>query len=1714
MKTATFLIFPFAIWALPQSPDVIAGTLDCRVQSPEVLEIVVSDQAIIEWREFSIGANETTRFYQPNESSIVLNHVLSDVPSQLMGRLESNGQVILVNTSGILVGKEAQIHTGSFIASSLDVNREVFLSSGILQFSGNGEGIIKNEGMIASKNESFLIGPLVENQGSITSQKAAGMMAVHAVEWGSQKVYVKTAWAEEENPFAGAFVSPTYLRNSGTISVEGGSIWLLGDYLHIQNSSEILADGENGGGQIWIGGDFQGQNGSMKNAAMSYIEPGALISASALQQGDGGRVILWADEETSFYGSVLAKGATGKGGFAEISGAKSLVFQGTFDGSSFSGLPGELLLDPNNITISTGATTNGPFPVGGTCFDGTTPIGTCHPASVGTQPAVLNTAELTASLAAGNSVTVQTNPLAVGGNGDITLANAVTIPNGSGSLTLNASRNINLNAALTSNNATTTTDITLTAAGAITTAAAGTITFGAGTTGQLNLTGATITTNGAITSQSTGAITLTSAGIAAIHANIQSTTGAVSVIACGNITIQPITTFVPVAVGSQNALTTVRTTGDLSILGGIGMFQASAQIGYFPPSGANSSGSIDVECRNLFLTAGTPANHNSAIIGHGQFNLSNNIAPTNFAFTTTGANITVNASGNIALNSTVNPPAFRAEALIGHGCNAPNPTVGSCNQDGNISVTSGGNITLFSSGGGCFAGIGHLMGIDIGGVGGTITTLSGNISVMTNGNLSFSSGNLSNSDPVFIGHTSFGFKTQNLTGNITVCTGGNLSMVPGNSPGPYTIGHYTAVAPPAPIVTGIYEISVGGNLIMTAPVWPAAAPNAFYIGGMLCSGTNGTDPIQNVRMSMVVQGNATLTSQILIQASNASNFGIGFKTATPSTSSLNLIVGGNLTVNGPQNTTIGCRGDLAPLGQGDCNIAVGGNFDFISTNTNNDRSCVGAYTGGVTRIFAGGRVFGTSPDIVAQQLRFGFLSTRTAGTFSNAVDIRAGTDIQIPNAITTTGVAPNSYIRFLAAHAFTSGELWNLTAQTICGGQTITPNLNLTCSGTSTQGCATAPINFNITSPITLISNSVNPTPPARCFPDPTVAGNPAWPPSTNTSGCGAFFVQQGLAVIAYPFAYNPGSSDFMISSSCTACTAGLPNNCGGGPATQTCLSIGAAATNQIRIAGTPSNIYIGEFYNLNINQVLNITGVIDLKSCNAINLSGATTSSGAAGAINLRSGNILNINQALTAVGNISALAVNALTTSAPITASGATSSISLTSLTANLNLAGNVTASGGPLLLSAGMTLDAACLPTCGTPGTGSIVQTAGIISTIGTGTISGFASQDITLNGTGPSVSGVGGAVSFCANNNFTVDKAVTATTGPITLIADVDNTGVGDLSVNAAVTTTTGAICLEAGPGTFGCSQNNCRSGLISGFPVGNCTVTISAPVSSTSGSITVTSSEDILVNNTLLTSGPIALTAGLGDLTINNQINSGSTIFTFAGNNTILTQGAGPTLILAGGEIRMITGLNMTFNPNTAVRSTGAQVTIVVDNIHPIQTPVPPPSSISGSLTMLAGSSLTSGSPLRIFTAYSQTFGVGPGLNFIDPSVLLNNQSPAAFGYPGTPFADTATEQWCTFFGCPANYPFPNLGVPFTIFYKICEQILVQQAQIIVTEFLVDLHPYDEYPGWMEQFWVKYEKTPNLITPSSLDALRNEPYYLRRRHLNNLNQPKSWTAIIY
>ena len=104
--------------ANPKGGQVVAGSATIAAPSANRLDITQStDRAAINWMSFNIAPNEQTNFRQPSPSSMAFNRVQAGDPSVIAGRLTANGQIVLINPSGIVFSKGSQVNVNSLIAT-------------------------------------------------------------------------------------------------------------------------------------------------------------------------------------------------------------------------------------------------------------------------------------------------------------------------------------------------------------------------------------------------------------------------------------------------------------------------------------------------------------------------------------------------------------------------------------------------------------------------------------------------------------------------------------------------------------------------------------------------------------------------------------------------------------------------------------------------------------------------------------------------------------------------------------------------------------------------------------------------------------------------------------------------------------------------------------------------------------------------------------------------------------------------------------------------------------------------------------------------------------------------------------------------------------------------------------------------------------------------------------------------------------------------------------------------------------------------------------------------------------------------------------------------------------------------------------------------------------------------------------------------------------
>ncbi|MGP1471835.1 MAG: two-partner secretion domain-containing protein [Schwartzia sp. (in: firmicutes)] len=126
-----------AVGALPTGGQVADGTASIS-QAGAVMSVVqTTDKAIINWGTFNVGRGATVNFYQPSMAASTLNRVsAAGGLSEIYGKINSVGSVILINPNGILFAGGSEVNAAGIIASTADVANASY-KDGTMLFAQN-----------------------------------------------------------------------------------------------------------------------------------------------------------------------------------------------------------------------------------------------------------------------------------------------------------------------------------------------------------------------------------------------------------------------------------------------------------------------------------------------------------------------------------------------------------------------------------------------------------------------------------------------------------------------------------------------------------------------------------------------------------------------------------------------------------------------------------------------------------------------------------------------------------------------------------------------------------------------------------------------------------------------------------------------------------------------------------------------------------------------------------------------------------------------------------------------------------------------------------------------------------------------------------------------------------------------------------------------------------------------------------------------------------------------------------------------------------------------------------------------------------------------------------------------------------------------------------------------------------------------------------------
>jgi filamentous hemagglutinin family protein len=389
------LLLPNPAKAGPAGGEVTSGSGNVNQSGSTVTITQASQNISLNWQSFNVATNETVNFIQPSASAIAVNRIYDTNGSKILGQLNANGQIYLINPNGILFGQGARVNVGGLVASALEFNNTSLNTTKQL-FSGNGSGQIINQGSINASSGGYvaLLGNTVSNEGSITVHQ--GTVALGA----------------------GNAATLTFLDNS---------------LVKMQIDQSVLNSLSQNSGLIHADGGLVIMNAGAKNALLaSVVNNTGIIEAHTVAEHEGSIILLggMAAGTTEVGGTLDASAPDGgNGGFIETSATHvKIADDAVITTAAPTGKTGTWLIDPVDFTISASRV--------GTVSDTGTPSGD------------ISGVTLSSALSAGNVTILSTQGSGPeSGLGDINVNDTVSWS--ANQLTLSAAHSINVNAVMT-----------------------------------------------------------------------------------------------------------------------------------------------------------------------------------------------------------------------------------------------------------------------------------------------------------------------------------------------------------------------------------------------------------------------------------------------------------------------------------------------------------------------------------------------------------------------------------------------------------------------------------------------------------------------------------------------------------------------------------------------------------------------------------------------------------------------------------------------------------------------------------------------------------------------------------------------------------------------------------------------------------------------------------------------------------------------------------------------------------------------------------------------------------------------------------------------------------------------------------------------------------------------------------------------------------------
>ncbi|HVC60746.1 MAG TPA: filamentous hemagglutinin N-terminal domain-containing protein, partial [Acetobacteraceae bacterium] len=219
--------------AHPTGGVVLGGGIAIRQTASQTTINQSTQRGAIGWQAFNVGSQQTVQFNQPSATSMTLNRVEGPNPSQIAGRIDANGQIILENQSGVTFYKGSQVNTaGLMVSAARSSNAAVrtFVGGGnlVMDQAAHPNASVVNQGQITIRQAGLaaLVAPQVRNDGVITARLGHVVLASGTRTtldlYGDGMLSIDVTGLVRKLPNG----ATALVTNSGVIVADGGTIQL------------------------------------------------------------------------------------------------------------------------------------------------------------------------------------------------------------------------------------------------------------------------------------------------------------------------------------------------------------------------------------------------------------------------------------------------------------------------------------------------------------------------------------------------------------------------------------------------------------------------------------------------------------------------------------------------------------------------------------------------------------------------------------------------------------------------------------------------------------------------------------------------------------------------------------------------------------------------------------------------------------------------------------------------------------------------------------------------------------------------------------------------------------------------------------------------------------------------------------------------------------------------------------------------------------------------------------------------------------------------------------------------------------------------------------------------------------------------------------------------------------------------------------------------